>query len=73
MKSKYYSLLYHEMLLGFIELFLDLFILTQIFRSQESDEANARKRRALESRAKILAEMSKRQNKFSTVHHVSIL
>jgi hypothetical protein len=36
--------------------------------SQDSEEANARKRRALESRAKILAEMSKRQNKFSHVH-----
>lgn len=32
-----------------------------LLRSNDAEEANARKRRALESRAKILAEMSKRQ------------
>jgi hypothetical protein len=37
-------------------------------RAQEAEEASARKRRALESRAKMLAEMSKRQNKFSHAH-----
>lgn len=36
--------------------------------SSESDEANARKRRALESRARLLADMSKKQNKFSNLH-----